>query len=122
MRHVGEQPTLGGDQRIDSLRHAVEIAAKLGEFVMTAGNALIHSRVEMLIGDLASGNAELADGARDMAGEPKAKDRRRGKHGYQADKAFRAQILEQELSHRTRHKRVRGKRHYERIGVDARPG
>ena len=72
MRDVGDEATLGGNERFDLFGHVIELAAEVSEFVTAICGAAADARAEIACGETMGGGADMADGSSNVACEPEA--------------------------------------------------
>ena len=77
MRDIVQQAALRLHGLLESLRHVIEIAAQIGDFVAPAGNQRLHAGIEPAVGKCAKSPTQVTDRLGEIPGKQSA--------GQQAD-------------------------------------
>ena len=85
VRNVAQQPSLGRDQRIQPLGHAIEVPAELHELVRPAAHRGPHPHAEVSLRQRAGRRPQGRQRTHDVAGQPVAGRRRRQQHGEEPE-------------------------------------
>lgn len=103
VRDVAQQPTFGGHERIQPLRHPVEVTSELGELVGAVAHGGADAHGEVALGQGTGGAAKDSQRASHVVGEGIARDGRRRQDGQQP-KHLRHRSVVQEPHEAHRHR------------------